>query len=240
MIKKDSCYIPNAGQTIVPSSDSPESPRIAWTPLPKLSPPLPPLQFKPKRKKEGWFILADFQHPLPGVTPDMIDWFWVNMEKCYYLWAPGDHNWFEWVNPPNKVGFVGSSVRLDPEELGGLASVRKDMDWYPFTGTPLSHVMNEVQIDETFAVIHQWEAADCGSIHRMTAITNKKDFSVGDKTKPDHADYEEALWCEFLPALYNLWKNQPNPWQNVQCNLRVKKLSNGEWAYVAKNKPPAK
>ena len=37
---------------------------------------------------------------LDGITPEMLDWFWANMEKCYFLWAPGAHAGFAWDPSP--------------------------------------------------------------------------------------------------------------------------------------------
>ncbi len=47
-------------------------------------------------------------HEIPGVTPEMIDWFWDNMEKAYYLWAPDEHVSFVWEIPPTQNGHVGA------------------------------------------------------------------------------------------------------------------------------------
>ena len=38
---------------------------------------------------KDWVICIEGEHFLPGVTSKMIDWFWCNMEKGYFLWAPG-------------------------------------------------------------------------------------------------------------------------------------------------------
>ncbi|MFX0049437.1 MAG: DAPG hydrolase family protein, partial [Candidatus Hermodarchaeota archaeon] len=36
-------------------------------------------------------------HELPGVTPEMIDWWWDNIDSSerYKLWHPDDHKSFE-------------------------------------------------------------------------------------------------------------------------------------------------
>jgi hypothetical protein len=241
-------YIPNGGQTAVPPTSNINVPRMAFTPTPRPNPPLPPFEFRTKWKQEGWSIFWDTQHELHGVSPHMIDWFWANMEKCYFLWAPGDHKWFEWIVPPSKVGLVGSALRAYEHAypgspvLGPLSVERKDMSWYPFT-TALSHVILEYRPPEwLFAVIHQWETADYGSLHRMTGIAKGGILSAShyEDSKVDHPEYEEARWCDFLPQLYHLWKDHPDPSQNVQFDLRVKKLPDGEWAYVSENKPPIK
>ena len=48
-----------------------------------------------KSKEKEYDPLVNY-HEIPGVTPEMIDWFWDNMEKAYYLWAPDEHVSFVW------------------------------------------------------------------------------------------------------------------------------------------------
>ena len=40
-------------------------------------------------------------HELPGVTPEMLDWWWKNMvdPEYYKLWHPEDHISIEWEVP---------------------------------------------------------------------------------------------------------------------------------------------
>ena len=37
----------------------------------------------------------------------------------------------------------------------------------------------------------------------------------------EHEDYEASQWPVFLPTLYGLWKDHPDPAQNVRCNLKA-------------------
>ena len=41
---------------------------------------LPDIDLNPKYKEAGWAICIEGDHFLPGVTSEMIDWFWCNME----------------------------------------------------------------------------------------------------------------------------------------------------------------
>jgi hypothetical protein len=248
-------YAANGGQTTVPPTARADIPRVPWTPTPRPNPPLPDLTLRPRWGEEGWRIVVDFQHELRGVSPEMIDWFWANMEKAYFLWAPGDHKWFEWVKSPGEVGFVGSSHCAAEQTFPGGPVMwvrapigeRKDMSWHPFT-TSMQHVILEYTMDGKFASIHQWEAAPYGSVHRITTIgkgelpdaVKKLRIAGMEDAGAHHADYEEARWCEFLPQLYALWKDHPDPSQNVHCDLRVRQLPNGEWEYVAENRPPGR
>jgi hypothetical protein len=42
------------------------------------------------------------------LPPEMIDWWFDNMEKGFALWHPSDHKGFEWEISPAKVGHVGA------------------------------------------------------------------------------------------------------------------------------------
>ena len=58
------------------------------------------------------------------------------------------------------------------------------------------------------------------------------------KCPPDHALYESARFKEFLPQMYALWKNHPDPYQNVHFDLRVKQNPDGTWSHICDNLPP--
>lgn len=79
-----------------------------WTPCPIRpwngpSRPLPDLELNEAARAKGWVLNAQHQHVLPGVTAAMLDWWWANMEKGYYLWAPGSHKRFSWVREPGNT-----------------------------------------------------------------------------------------------------------------------------------------
>lgn len=56
-------------------------------------------------------------------------------------------------------------------------------------------------------------------------------------SKTDHAEYEASRWPEFLPELYNLWKDHPDPCQNYKPNLEVRKTGPETWVYTHANGP---
>ena len=51
---------------------------------------------------------------LTGVTAEMIDWFWSNMEKGFVLWHPEEHELLEWPVPP-KHGDLRGAVHNAPQ-----------------------------------------------------------------------------------------------------------------------------
>ena len=84
-------YIPNGGQTYLPVQDNINVPFLPFDPPAKPDPLLPQLELTREAVDKGLVLPSQKQHFLPGVTAEMLDWFWANMEKGYYLWAPGYH-----------------------------------------------------------------------------------------------------------------------------------------------------
>lgn len=102
-------YIPNGGQTYIPFRENVHVPQPEFTPLGRPQPPLPDFQLTHEAQDKGWVVASPCQHFLPGVEPEMLDWWWANMEKGYYLWAPAAHKRFNWVRSPGEAGFLASS-----------------------------------------------------------------------------------------------------------------------------------
>ena len=103
------------------------------------------------------------------------------------------------------------------------------------------------------STIHEWENAPGGLVHITATVQNsrvsappafvlemlKKDPNV--KIVPnyatDHEDFEASQWPIFLPRLYDLWKDHPDPSQSVRCNLEVVKDAEGRFCYLYENRP---
>jgi hypothetical protein len=180
---------------------------------------------------------------LPGVTPEMLDWFWANIEKCYVLWHPTAHKSWEWILPPNKVGYVGATKMSN----GGARCRNIDPIDFPL---PEFIVYKHVQIelglnpDDTPRGnygIHQWEEAFLGSRWRYTTFGLKPPVPPA-KGEPvrNHAFEEGMQFPVFLPETYRLWQAVKDPKINVQVNLEVKKLPDGRWTYeTPQNRPPS-
>ena len=78
-------YIPNGGQTYLPFQDNTNVEFLPYEKPAKPDPPLPQLTLSQKFVDLGFVLPSQKQHFIPGVTAEMMDWFWANMEKCYYL-----------------------------------------------------------------------------------------------------------------------------------------------------------
>lgn len=257
-------YTANAGQSYMPFQENIKVPTVPYTPLERPEPPLAELELNAMAKGKGWEIQSQCQHFLPGVSAEMLDWFWANMEKCYYLWAPGSHKRFNWVREPWKYGFV-KSAHMISEAVGeglpvfggsGVQINRLDLSYFPFTAN-LEHVICEGVFNgkDEFVdmTVHMWQDVPGGCAHitaavASTTVSAPPDFVLemlreepGRELVPpaatDHAEYEAAMWPRFLPTLYGLWKDHPDPSQNVQCDLRVKKNDDGTLSYITENGP---
>ena len=270
-------YEPNAGQTYIPAEENPWGTALDYTPLPAPEPPLPiKLEMLPEFREMGFVEDGQWrQEFLPGVTAEMLDWFWANMEKSYYLWAPGAHKSFRWIKAPWKYGFVNSVHEIvepqGPVQMRIEISRLDPAKWYPF-GECLDHVICEGILNGkgelNDSTIHMWQDVPGGCVHIGTSIQNTRISELPDcirrlvekleqagpqETAPvpepgpdgkrnglqDHSSYESSRWPEFLPVLYKLWQGHPDPTQNVQCDLTVRKNDQGRFAYVAENPPVA-
>ena len=98
-----------------------------------------------------------------------------------------------------------------------------------------------------------WQAESGGCIHVDASVGNPhvseppsfvfEMLAENHNAKPvpswasDHSEYEASRWPIFLLTLYGLWKDHPDPSQNVKCDLTVRKTGNETWEYVNQNGP---
>ena len=128
-------------------------------------------------------------------------------------------------------------------------------EFFPFT-TCLKHVICEGVYNDlgelVDSTVHMWEDVEGGCVHITATVQNSKVSAppafIIDILKKDpnakivpnflteHEDFEASQWPVFLPKLYDLWKNHPDPSQNVQCCLEVEKTAEG-WRYIKENGP---
>lgn len=256
-------YIANAGQTFIPVQENTNIPFMEYEK--PINPELPELAMKSSYLQAGYELSSQKQHFLPGLTADMLDWFWANMEKGYYLWAPGSHKRFSWVKAPSQVGMENSIHMIAESCTQGAAVFGGEgveihrlplKNFFPFKSC-LSHVICEGVMNDkdelVDATIHMWEDTDGGINHITATVTNTKcsepprfikellksnpNARIIPNYETDHEDYEASQWPVFLPTLFHLWENHPDPSQNVHCCLEVKMNANGEYEYTHENTP---
>ncbi len=120
----------------------------------------------------GWIVV---DHIIPGVTEEMLDWWWVNMEKGYELWCPDEHKAFKWQIKPPLGGHIGAvQIATESIDFGPVMDLR--IEWVdPNIGTQeqkdfwtYGHLLTAGSTGAqpgTKAMImlsHQWEAVPGG------------------------------------------------------------------------------
>ncbi|MDS0526314.1 glycogen debranching protein [Clostridium sp. SHJSY1] len=253
-------YVPNGGQTYIPFQDNINVKTLNFKPLDKPKSLMSALELKDEFKEKGYIPIKECQHFIPGVTAEMLDWFWVNMEKCYYLWAPGAHKRFSWVKSPAEYGFLNSAHMISEAMVpgkpvfggNGVVINRFNLSYFPFK-TALEHVIVEGIFNDKNEIVdinvHMWEDIEGGVIHVTSGAVNTRiseppafikdslDAMPTNEDREIHGEYEAAMWPVFLPKLYKLWKLHPDLSQNVQCNLQIRKKDNEEFEYLYENGP---
>jgi hypothetical protein len=121
---------------------------------------------------KGWIVV---DHIIPGVTTEMLDWWWVNMEKGYELWCPDEHKGFKWEVKPPLGGHIGAvQIATESIDYGPVMNLR--IEWVdPNIGTQeqkdfwtYEHLLTAGSTGAqpgTKAMImlsHQWEAIPGG------------------------------------------------------------------------------
>jgi hypothetical protein len=153
-------------------------------------------------------------HILKGVTPEMIDWWWDNIDTAerYKLWHPKDHKTFQWEVSP-KDGHIGAIHRVE-EDIGGITTTLR-IRWEDPKVSPIpieySHALLGSILDHnnntTSWVLHEYESIEKGtkmrSTFRLTAVVPKPFIESLRK----HDIEEMSEFANFLPTLFKEQKN---------------------------------
>lgn len=148
------------------------------------------------------------EHELPRVSPEMIDWWWdnINSSERYKLWHPEDHKSFEWEISPKK-GHVGAIQRI-VENIGLPTTLR--IRWEDPSSSPIpieySHALVGCTLDSEDKpmtwLLHEYEQIENGTklrtIFRLPAKIPKTFIEALRK----HNIEEIGEFSKFLPALY--------------------------------------
>jgi hypothetical protein len=198
----------------------------------------------------GWIIV---DHIIPGVNAEMLDWWWVNMEKGYELWCPDEHKAFRWEVKPPPGGHIGA-VQIATESIDYSPVMDLRIEWVdPNIGTKeqkdfwsYEHLLTAGTTGTqpgTKAMImlsHQWEAISDGCKMRSCMHGTPKP-PPGSARPPGplsshpsgknpsgggwrvHNMAEVSTFKVFLPALWGIWQTVTDPTINRQCSLKIKK-----------------
>jgi len=164
---------------------------------------------------------------LVGVTPEMIDWWWVNMEKGYPLWEPNDHKSFVWEVPPPIGGYLGA-IQIAEEKMGPMPPMKIRIRWDDPDSCPIprtyEHAIVASGIDPEGRVgamiLHEWEKSPRGTRMRSTMRFLGPVPPGLPEIWKQHDRAEVSTFPKFLPDLYRLWQAVKDPAINRQCSLR--------------------
>jgi hypothetical protein len=199
---------------------------------------------------KGWIVV---DHIIPGVTAEMIDWWWVNMEKGYELWCPDEHKGFKWEVTPPLGGHIGAvQIATESIDYGPVMNLR--IEWVdPNIGTQeqkdfwtYEHLLTAGTTGAqpgTKAMImlsHQWEAIP-GGCKMRSCMHGFPEPPPGSGPPPGsimkhpsgkkptgggwrtHNIAEVSTFKAFLPALWGIWQAVTDPAINRQASLKIKK-----------------
>ncbi len=201
---------------------------------------------------QGWIVV---DHIIPGVTEEMLDWWWVNMEKGYELWCPDEHKGFKWQVKPPLGGHIGA-VQIATESIDYEAVRDLRIEWVdPNIGTQeqkdfwtYSHLLTagdtgaQPGIPAQVVLSHQWEAIPGGC--KMRSCMHRRPGPPPGSPPPGpqpphpsgkkptgggwrvHNIAEVSTFKAFLPALWGIWQAVPDPNINRQASLKIKKEGN--------------
>ncbi len=182
---------------------------------------------------------------LDDITPRMIDWFWSNMEKGYFLWHPDQHKEFYWEVPVKPGRFLGA-VHVAPQRWADGTLIEPHIRFDDVASLP-PDVADLIKYDHCVAVaanalfkkdyrhdnpiiayrIHQWQASDRGVVGMSSAVPMRPDPLEVEQARgltwAAHAGEEVGNWAKFLPDLYRLYKVVPLPETNPFFSLKVKR-----------------
>jgi hypothetical protein len=166
---------------------------------------------------------------LVGVTPEMIDWWWVNMEKGYPLWEPNDHKSFVWEVPPPVGGYLGA-IQIAEEKMGPMPPMKIRIRWDDPDNCPIprtyEHAIVAAGVNPEGKVgamiLHEWEKSPRGTRMRSTMRFPGPVPPGFAEIWKAHDRAEVSTFPRFLPDLYRLWQAVKDPTINRQCSLKMK------------------
>ena len=171
-------------------------------------------------------------HEILGVTPEMIDWFWDNMEKAYYLWAPDEHVSFVWEIPPNQNGHVGA-IHIVREVEPPMPEKTLRMRFESPKACPIPLIYSHAVVIGRLApdapavggepisyTMHEYEESPTGTRMRSTYMLEKGWTDGAREALSNHNKRESLGFPRFLPQLYQLYQIIKNPKLNVPCCLK--------------------
>jgi hypothetical protein len=168
-------------------------------------------------------------HKIRGVTPEMIDWWWDNMEKGYPLWCPKEHKSFVWQIAPATNGHVGA-IQIAEESISFGPVMKIPIRWAHTDEVPdLPIIYEHILVSSTPTpegkysgrfLTHQYEATSYGTRMRSISRSPGPRPAGSGEAWARHNKAEVGTFPDFLPQLYKMWQAVKDPKLNVPCCLK--------------------
>ena len=152
------------------------------------------------------------EHDLPGITPEMIDWWWDHLDNdSYKLWHPTEHHTLEWQIPASVVGHVGS-IHMACEGIGDIPAHILRIRWESPEAAPIKTIYSHINVGSPLGpgpqdiplacIVHEYEATSDGSRMRSTFTLPATAPQVFLDELRKHNIAEMSQLPVFLPGLY--------------------------------------
>jgi len=160
------------------------------------------------RRSHGEVTDLVIDHELKGVTPEMLDWWWDNINSIerYQHWHPRSHMAFKWEH---KSGEHVGTVHKVTEKIGVLPTTLR-IRWEDPNSVSITRVYEHANVGTTLDkanqpiswLMHQYESMPGGTRMRSTFRLPAKTPGWFLKDLKKHNIEEMWQFPLFLPALY--------------------------------------
>ncbi|HEX7364548.1 MAG TPA: phloretin hydrolase [Dehalococcoidia bacterium] len=151
-------------------------------------------------------------HELQGVTPEMLDWWWDNLDNnTYRLWHPQDHIALDWQISPAQVGHAGA-IHMACEKIADEPARMLRIRWEEREAAPISTIYSHVNVGSPLApgvddipmgsLVHEYEKTSYGTRMRSTFTLPAFAPQQFMDNLRQHNIAEMGRFPEFLPQLY--------------------------------------
>jgi len=169
------------------------------------------VMFLMARLSRGRTVDVVIDHELEGVTPEMLNWWWMNMgdTERYKLWHPADHISARWEVSPQDDPLRSTQVAC--EKIGGIPTVLRIRVKDPteiLASQTYSHAMGGCVLDNkdnpVVFVVHEYESVPDGPLKmRSTFRVPARAPKLFREAIRKHNREEMAQFPVFLPKLYS-------------------------------------
>jgi len=172
-----------------------------------------------KELLKGKTVNLVMEHELRGCTPEMLDWWWDNMDNdSYMMWHPEDHLALTWQIPPARVGHAGA-IHMACEKISEIPAHILRIRWEEPEAAPIRTIYSHVNVASPLGpgpediplgcVVHEYEETAFGTRMRSTFVLPEAAPQLFLDELRKHNIAEMGQFPVFLPQLYKQKTRKP-------------------------------